>query len=92
MAILHWKQGLLCDNELSLPKFCPNVHACFFSFFFLRDFPKDHFRENVKRMRQIQRKSKEKETESVKPVKALWKSEKYAEVPSKIKMDLQVNT
>lgn len=55
-------------------------------------FSKDHFRENVRRMRQIQRKSKEKEAESVQPVKALWKSEKYKDVPSKIKDDIDVST
>ncbi|XP_053392712.1 enkurin domain-containing protein 1-like isoform X2 [Mercenaria mercenaria] len=53
-------------------------------------FSKDHFRENVRRMRQIQRKSREKEVESVQPVKALWKSEKYKDVPSKIKDDIEV--
>ncbi|XP_053392711.1 enkurin domain-containing protein 1-like isoform X1 [Mercenaria mercenaria] len=52
-------------------------------------FSKDHFRENVRRMRQIQRKSREKEVESVQPVKALWKSEKYKDVPSKIKDDIE---
>ncbi|XP_060574068.1 enkurin domain-containing protein 1-like isoform X2 [Ruditapes philippinarum] len=51
---------------------------------------KDHFRENVRRMRQIQRMSKEKEAESVQPVKALWKSEKYKDISSKIKDDIQV--
>lgn len=50
---------------------------------------KDHFRENVRRMRQIQRMSKEKEAESVQPVKALWKSEKYKDISSKIKDDIQ---
>jgi hypothetical protein len=41
-------------------------------------------------MRQIQRMSKEKEAESVQPVKALWKSEKYKDISSKIKDDIQV--
>ncbi|KAH3863580.1 enkurin domain-containing protein 1-like isoform X1 [Dreissena polymorpha] len=53
------------------------------------EMPKDHFRENVRRMRQIQRKAREKEVESVQPMKALWKSEKYKDVPSKIKSDIE---
>lgn len=48
----------------------------------------DAFRANVKRMRQIQRRSKEKEAEQKQPVKALWKSEKYSNVQSKIKTDI----
>ena len=60
----------------------------FFSYF--AGLGKDHFRENVRRMRQIQRKCKEKESESVQPVKALWKSEKYKDISSKIKDDIQV--
>ncbi|KAL8563940.1 hypothetical protein ACOMHN_059370 [Nucella lapillus] len=50
---------------------------------------KDHMHENVRRMRQIQRKCQNKEAEAVKPVKALWKSEKYTEVPSRIKQGLE---
>ncbi|XP_067928363.1 enkurin domain-containing protein 1-like [Watersipora subatra] len=50
--------------------------------------PKDHVAENVKRMRQIQRKCRQKQKEEVEtaptPVKALWKSEKYECVPSKL--------
>ncbi|KAL4240709.1 Enkurin domain-containing protein 1 [Mactra antiquata] len=49
---------------------------------------KDHLKENVRRMRQIQRKSRAKEEESVQPVKALWQSEKYRDVPSRIKSDI----
>lgn len=51
---------------------------------------RDHFRENVRRMRQIQRKCREREEESVQPVKALWKSEKYKDVQSRIKTDIEV--
>lgn len=43
-------------------------------------------------MRQIQRQSREREIESQKPVKALWKSEKYKDVQSKIKSDFEVCT
>lgn len=56
---------------------------------FKQDLQKDHFRENVRRMRQIQRQARQRETESQQPVKALWKSEKYREVPSKIKSDFE---
>nr|KAG5703177.1 hypothetical protein BaRGS_027342 [Batillaria attramentaria] len=51
---------------------------------------KDHLSENVRRMRQIQRKCKQREAESQQPVKVLWKSEKYTDVPSRIKQDLQI--
>lgn len=48
---------------------------------------KDHLSENVRRLRQIQRQCKQREAEAVKPVKVLWKSEKYKEVQSKIKQE-----
>lgn len=51
--------------------------------------PKDHVQENVRRMRQIQRAAKHKETEKQTPVKALWKSSKYESVSSKVKDELQ---
>ncbi|KAK3091946.1 hypothetical protein FSP39_023897 [Pinctada imbricata] len=50
---------------------------------------KDHFRENVRRMRQIQRQSREREADSHKPVKALWKSDKYSNIQSRIKDDIE---
>ncbi|XP_070616450.1 enkurin domain-containing protein 1 isoform X2 [Erythrolamprus reginae] len=55
---------------------------------------KDHEKENLRRMREIQRRCREKEqarqqTQS-KPVKALWKSQKYENVESKVKAKLQV--
>ncbi|XP_052786327.1 enkurin domain-containing protein 1-like isoform X1 [Mya arenaria] len=53
------------------------------------DHPKDHFRENVRRMRQMQRQSKERDVQSAQPVKALWKSEKYKDISSKIKSDIE---
>ncbi|XP_069820695.1 enkurin domain-containing protein 1 [Dendropsophus ebraccatus] len=55
--------------------------------------PKDHGKENVQRMREIQKRCKEKEVEkgqgAPKPVKALWKSPKYEQVESKVKAKLQ---
>ncbi|KAK3609809.1 hypothetical protein CHS0354_029848 [Potamilus streckersoni] len=50
---------------------------------------KDHFKENVRRLRQIQRRRQEQEFESQKPVKALWKSEKYKDIGSKIKEEIE---
>ncbi|XP_030313907.1 enkurin domain-containing protein 1 isoform X2 [Calypte anna] len=56
--------------------------------------PKDHEKENVKRIKEIQKKCKEKERAQMhsqpKPVKALWKSQKYENVESKVKAKLQV--
>uniref|UniRef100_A0A8C5MXN9 Enkurin domain-containing protein n=2 Tax=Leptobrachium leishanense TaxID=445787 RepID=A0A8C5MXN9_9ANUR len=54
---------------------------------------KNHEKENVRRLREIQKKCKEKELENnllgPQPVKALWKSNKYENVESKVKMQLQ---
>lgn len=57
---------------------------------------KDHEKENVRRIKEIQKKCKEKERAQArsqpKPVKALWKSQKYENVESKVKAKLQVGT
>ena len=53
---------------------------------------KNHYAENMRRIRQIQRTSKQKENDTHQPVKALWKSEKYSTVQSKIKGDIEVIT
>ncbi|VDI03321.1 Hypothetical predicted protein [Mytilus galloprovincialis] len=50
---------------------------------------KNHYAENMRRIRSIQRQSKQKENDTHQPVKALWKSEKYSSVTSKIKDDIQ---
>ncbi|XP_065519263.1 enkurin domain-containing protein 1 isoform X2 [Lathamus discolor] len=55
---------------------------------------KDHEKENVRRIKEIQKKYKEKERaqehSKPKPVKALWKSQKYENVESKVKAKLQM--
>lgn len=57
---------------------------------------KDHEKENVRRIKEIQKKCKERERaqehSQPKPVKALWKSQKYENVESKVKAKLQVST
>jgi len=53
---------------------------------------KDHFKENYRRMRQIQKESNQKENESKQPVKALWKSTKYENIESKVKEELLVRS
>ncbi|OXB58505.1 hypothetical protein ASZ78_009070 [Callipepla squamata] len=54
---------------------------------------KDHEKENVRRIKEIQKKCKERERaqehRQPKPVKALWKSQKYENVESKVKAKLQ---
>ncbi|XP_074008331.1 enkurin domain-containing protein 1 isoform X2 [Numenius arquata] len=54
---------------------------------------KDHEKENVRRIKEIQKRCKEKEQaqehSQPKPVKALWKSQKYENVESKVKAKLQ---
>lgn len=58
--------------------------------------PKDYEKENVRRMREIQKKCREREQElelgKPQPVKALWKSQKYENVPSKVIAQLQAVT
>lgn len=53
---------------------------------------RDHLGENVRRMRQIQRQAKEREANAHQPVKAMWKSEKYSGITSKIKEDIKVGS
>ncbi|NXK19516.1 ENKD1 protein, partial [Arenaria interpres] len=54
---------------------------------------KDHEKENMRRIKEIQKRCKEKERaqqhSQPKPVKALWKSQKYENVESKVKAKLQ---
>ncbi|XP_056356625.1 enkurin domain-containing protein 1 [Oenanthe melanoleuca] len=54
---------------------------------------KDYEKENVRRIKEIQKKCKERERaqerSQPKPVKALWKSQKYENVESKVKAKLQ---
>lgn len=54
----------------------------------------DFGKENVRRLREIQKRHREQEAEKMQPrqtpVKALWTSSKYHHVPSKVKAQLQV--
>jgi hypothetical protein len=65
--------------------------------FKMRDTPKNHIASNTIKIKQLMRKVKEREQQKEKekseknlPVKALWKSEKYKDVQSKLKEMLQV--
>lgn len=55
----------------------------------------DFSKENVRRLREIQRRCKEQEAERAQsrpvPVKALWTSSKYDNVPSRVMAQLQVS-
>ncbi|KAM9391448.1 enkurin domain-containing protein 1 [Pholidichthys leucotaenia] len=55
----------------------------------------DFGKENVRRLREIQRRFKEQETERAQsrsvPVKALWTSSKYQSIPSRVMAQLQVS-
>ena len=60
--------------------------------FKIREPPKNHIASNTSKIKQYMRKAKEKEhqkelekAEKAPPVKALWKSEKYKDVQSKLK-------
>ncbi|XP_064016698.1 enkurin domain-containing protein 1 isoform X2 [Pogoniulus pusillus] len=54
---------------------------------------KDHEKENLRRIKEIQRQCKEKEQareqSQPRPVRALWKSQRYQQVESKVKAKLQ---
>ncbi|XP_071339632.1 enkurin domain-containing protein 1 [Trachinotus anak] len=56
----------------------------------------DFSKENVRRLREIQRRCKEQEAERAQsrpvPVKALWTSSKYENVPSRVMAQLQVSS
>ncbi|TMS03251.1 Enkurin domain-containing protein 1 [Larimichthys crocea] len=56
----------------------------------------DFGKENVRRLREIQRRCKEQEAERAQsrpvPVKALWTSSKYENVPSKVMVHLEVSS
>jgi hypothetical protein len=60
--------------------------------FKLREKPKNHMRDNRVKLRQLMAKVKEKEAQKNLPVKALWKSDQYKEINSKLKelMDVGV--
>ena len=51
--------------------------------------PKDHVRENIRRMRHIQKACREREAESKQPVRALWKTAKYGDVQSRVRDALE---
>lgn len=50
---------------------------------------KNYFKENFKKLRQLQKINKQ-QNECSQPVKALWKSSKYENVESKLKEQLEV--
>lgn len=56
--------------------------------------PKDHEKENLRRIREIQRRFREQERSreqgQPRPLKALWRSPKYDKVESRVKALLQV--
>lgn len=56
--------------------------------------PKDHEKENLRRIKEIQRRFREQEHTREKgqprPLKALWRSPKYDKVESRVKAQLQV--
>lgn len=51
----------------------------------------DHLKDNVRRMRQIQKDARHKQEETKKPVKALWKSSKYENVSSRVMEAIEVS-
>ncbi|KYO36987.1 enkurin domain-containing protein 1 isoform B [Alligator mississippiensis] len=80
VGVLLQLEGIFLDKE-SPPK---------------RKESKNYEKENVRRIREIQKKCKEKELarehSRPQPVKALWKSQKYENVGSKVKAKIQENS
>lgn len=74
-----------CVTFLSFPVFsvCPTEQLV-----------RDYGKENVRRLREIQRRCKEQEAQREHsrpvPVKALWSSPKYQDIPSRVMAQLQV--
>jgi hypothetical protein len=53
---------------------------------------KDHLKENMRRLREIQRGARQKvDIDTNQPVKALWKLARFEGVESKVKEELEVN-
>jgi len=66
-------------NELCSMVFCAEVES------------KNHMKENLRRIREIQKTAQQQTNEETKqPVKALWKLSKFDSVPSRVKEQLQV--
>uniref|UniRef100_A0A665X5Y8 Enkurin domain-containing protein n=1 Tax=Echeneis naucrates TaxID=173247 RepID=A0A665X5Y8_ECHNA len=63
---------------------------------YLKGWSKIKYKENVRRLREVQRRCKEQEVERAQsrpvPVKALWTSSKYENVPSRVMAQLQVSS
>jgi len=53
---------------------------------------KNHVKENMRRIRHIQKSAQQTDDESKHQVKALWKLSKFDSVPSRVKEQLQVRT
>lgn len=51
---------------------------------------KDYMKENMRRIRHIQKSAQQTDEETKQPVKALWKLSKFDSVPSRVKEQLQV--
>lgn len=91
--------GAVCSGASApracIPRHCLRGEGCVSSCCAGKE-SKDHEKENVRRIKEIQKKCKEKERaqehSQSKPVKALWKSQKYENVESKVKAKLQVST
>lgn len=53
---------------------------------------KDHVKDNVRRMREIQAKCKQRQEEQVdQPVKPLYRPDKYEHIPAKVTMYMKVS-
>jgi len=51
---------------------------------------KNHVKENMRRIHQIQKNAQQNDEEVKQPVKALWKLSRFDAVPSRVKEELQV--
>lgn len=89
-SVLSWN-GIIISSYFI---FWPHKNCNIFNFWLLEQRAHDFGKENVRRLREIQRRCKEQEAERAQsrtiPVKALWTSSKYQNVPSRVMVQLQV--
>lgn len=97
LANWRWIERHCCSVPIGFfftrfsPKFSPRNYMYMISLINIADsVPKNHYKENFKRILKIQAQSKEKQMELQKPVTVLRKSIKYDSVPPKVTVFAQV--
>lgn len=61
-----------------------------FHWCFIAAAAKDHVKNNVRRMKEIQAKCKQRQEQATQPVKPLYKPDKYEHIPAKVTLYMKV--